>query len=216
MNVEWSNLNKDFQAKVSKKVSFEDGKKAMFVLRKTLFDEISLIMKNTSIEDFSKMPFPNAKGYHNKTLIYSVWHIFRIEDIVCHSLILNDEQVLFSGGWQKKCKSPIITTGNELKGEGIVEFSKKLDVASVYEYAKAVMESSDKIIKELKQEDLKRKFSDEDKKRILNSCSVSSDPDAVWLIDYWCDKDILGLLKMPFSRHWIMHIEAMLRILKGL
>lgn len=35
---------------------------------------------------------------------------------------------------------------------------------------------------------------------------------AAWLIDYWCDKDFRGLVQMPFSRHWIMHIEAALRI----
>ena len=35
---------------------------------------------------------------------------------------------------------------------------------------------------------------------------------AVWLIDYWCKKDVRGLIQMPFSRHWIMHIEACERI----
>ena len=45
------------------------------------------------------MPFANAKGYHNKTIAYSIWHIARIEDIVAHTLIANDEQVFFSGNW---------------------------------------------------------------------------------------------------------------------
>lgn len=40
----------------------------------------------------------------------------------------------------------------------------------------------------------------------------STDENAVWLIDYWCQKDARGLIQMPFSRHWIMHIEASLRI----
>lgn len=35
---------------------------------------------------------------------------------------------------------------------------------------------------------------------------------AYWLIDYWCGKDIRGLIQMPLSRHWIMHLEACLRI----
>ena len=47
---------------------------------------------------------------------------------------------------------------------------------------------------------------------MIDSHSVSTDEDAVWLIDYWCDKDIGGLIRMPFSRHWIMHIEARCRI----
>ncbi|MBO6158273.1 MAG: hypothetical protein J6P72_03290 [Firmicutes bacterium] len=37
---------------------------------------------------------------------------------------------------------------------------------------------------------------------------------SLWHIDYWCNKDIRGLIQMPFSRHWIMHIEACLRIKK--
>ena len=41
---------------------------------------------------------------------------------------------------------------------------------------------------------------------------VSTDEEAYWLIDYWCGKDIRGLIQMPFSRHWIMHIEACLRL----
>ena len=46
--------------------------------------------------------------------------------------------------------------------------------------------------------------------------SIWHDENAVWLIDYWCNKDVRGLIQMPFSRHWIMHIEACLRILNKL
>ena len=48
---------------------------------------------------------------------------------------------------------------------------------------------------------------------MLSSLKVVSDNEnSIWLIDYWCDKNIQGLIQMPFSRHWIMHIEASLRI----
>ena len=53
---------------------------------------------------------------------------------------------------------------------------------------------------------------EEEKEKLRRIDCVSTDKDAVWLIDYWCGKDVRGLLKMPFSRHWIMHIEAMQRI----
>ena len=158
------------------------------------------------------MPFPNVDGYHSKTLAYSMWHIFRIEDIVAHTIISDDAQVLFAGDWQKKVDSPIITTGNELQGEAIAEFSKKLDVDALLKYCEAVKASTDELLKKLSYADLKRSFSENDKKRVFDSKSVSTDENAVWLIDYWCDKDVRGLIKMPFSRHWIMHIEAMIRI----
>lgn len=49
-------------------------------------------------------------------------HIFRIEDIVVNSLILNRKEVLKK--YEKKIDSSIITTGNELVGKDIVDFSK--------------------------------------------------------------------------------------------
>ena len=74
------------------------------------------------------------------------------------------------------------------------------------------MESTNELLKSLKYKDIKRKFSDEDKKRIMDSKCVSTDENAIWLVEYWCGKDVKGLIQMPFSRHWIMHIEAMCRI----
>lgn len=59
---------------------------------------------------------------------------------------------------------------------------------------------------------MKRKFDEKDKNRLRNLEVVSPDEQAYWLIDYWCEKDVRGLVQMPFSRHWIMHVEASLRI----
>ena len=103
-------------------------------------------------------------------------------------------------------------TGNELKGTEIALFSEQLDVKAVYGYCGAVMDATNALLQKLEYRDLKRKFTDEDKERLISSQCISDDEDAFWLIDYWCGKDIRGLIQMPFSRHWIMHIEAMCRI----
>ncbi|MBR5179766.1 MAG: phage head-tail adapter protein [Lachnospiraceae bacterium] len=212
MNKDWSEKNKKMQSLIGKEASFNEGIDVLIDLRNDLFGQITSIVNTYPEDAFYKMPFAKADGYHSKTLSYSMWHIFRIEDIVAHTLIKQDEQVLFSGNWIKKTKSPIITTGNELHGEEIAEFSKKLDVKAVFNYCKAVMEASNDLLKGLDYKELKRKFSDEDKKIITDSKCVSTDENAFWLVDYWCGKDVKGLIKMPFSRHWIMHIEAMCRI----
>ena len=47
-------------------------------------------------------------------------------------MIAGDEQILFSEKFLKKIGAPIITTGNELEGEEIAEFSKKLNVQELY------------------------------------------------------------------------------------
>ena len=212
MNREWSEKNKRMQALIGKEAGFREGIEVLTGLREDLFSQISSIVRTFPAEAFYRMPFAGAEGYHSKTLAYSMWHIFRIEDIVAHTLILQDSQVLFTDGWLGKTGSPMITTGNELEGGAIEDFSRQLDVNGLYAYCAAVMQSTDGLLRSLGYRDLKRKFTAEDKKRIADSGSVSPDERAVWLIDYWCDKDVRGLIQMPFSRHWIMHIEAMCRI----
>lgn len=68
------------------------------------------------------------------------------------------------------------------------------------------------MLKNLAFPDLKRKMTDGDRADLEALHVVSPAADAVWLIDYWCGKDVRGLIQMPFSRHWIMHVEAALRI----
>lgn len=53
-------------------------------------EQIQQFREELSQEDFSEIPFMNAKGYHSKSIAYSLWHIFRIEDIVAHTLIAGD------------------------------------------------------------------------------------------------------------------------------
>ena len=212
MDKGWAEKNKEIQTLLAKEATFDEAIKKLIEFRGELFQQITWIVESYPDEAFYQMPFAGAKGYHSKTLAYSIWHIFRIEDIVAHEMIAGDEQMLFREGILKKTASPIITTGNELKDEEIAEFSKKLDVKELYLYAKAVKEATDQILLQLQYKDLKKKFTDETKQKLIDGKCVSEDENAFWLIDYWCGKDIKGLIQMPFSRHWIMHIEAMLRI----
>ena len=136
----------------------------------------------------------------------------RIEDIVAHEMIAEDEQILFKNGYLDKIHPTIITTGNELIGEEITAFSSQLDRWQLYDYAKDVLESTNKILLSLEYKDIKRKFGDSFKEKLKASKCISEEENAIWLIDYWCGKDVKGLIRMPFSRHHIMHVEAMCRI----
>lgn len=120
--------------------------------------------------------------------------------------------MFFSGNYQERIHSPIITTGNELVKEQIADFSKQLNLKELYSYIFEVKDSTEKIINRLSYDELKRKMSEERKEHLKCLNVVSNDEKAIWLIDYWCGKDIRGLIQMPFSRHWIMHVEAGLRI----
>ncbi len=212
MNKEWSELNKTVQTQIKKEDTFNKGIDTLIFLRRQLIEQIVQFKNELSNDDFSAMPYINADGYHSKTIAYSLWHIFRIEDIVAHSLIADNEQVLFLKGYQKLINSPIITTGNELLKEQIRDFSKQIYIDELYQYIIDVDQSTTEILKTLSFKDLKRKITDEKKQHLKLLNVVSKDENAYWLIDYWCGKDIRGLIQMPFSRHWIMHIEACLRI----
>lgn len=212
MNKEWSELNKTMQAQIKKKDTFEAGKGTLFDLRNRLMQTMVSLRDEFSRENFDAIPFINADGFHSKTIAYSIWHIFRIEDIVAHTIICEDEQVFFTGNYKKRINSPIITTGNELVKTEISDFSKQLNLDELYSYISEVKESTEKIIEGLTFEDLKRKIPTKRKEYLKSLNVVSTDEEASWLIDYWCNKDIRGLIQMPFSRHWIMHTEACLRI----
>ena len=212
MNKEWSELNKTMQAQIKKKETYIYGISTLFELRNRLMQTIISFKNYLSRKDFNAIPFINADGYHSKTIAYSLWHIFRIEDIVAHTLINCDEQIFFSGNYKERINSPIITTGNELVKNEISDFSKQLDINELYSYIFEVKESTEAILRELPYEMLKHRISAERREILQKMNVVSSDENAAWLIDYWCGKDIRGLIQMPFSRHWIMHIEASLRI----
>ena len=212
MNKAWSELNKTMQTQIKKRDTYKAGIDTLFDLRKQLTETLISFREELNREDFDVIPFINADGYHSKTIAYSIWHIFRIEDIVAHTLVSETEQVFFSGNYQERINSPIITTGNELLKEQIADFSKRLNLKELYLYIFEVKDSTEKIINSLSYDELKRKISEERKEYLKSLKVVSDDKNAIWLIDYWCGKDIRGLIQMPFSRHWIMHIEASLRI----
>lgn len=163
---------------------------------------------------FSAQPFLNAKGYHNKTIAYSLYHVFRIEDIVVQTLIEKQEQLFFQRGFQERMNTSISTTGNELVKQEIAEFSQHLDLDELYKYIATVDEITTKMLNELSYAEAKVKMTESDKNRLLVTNAVAQSES--WLVDYWCSKDISGLIRMPLSRHWIMHIEASLRIQKKL
>lgn len=212
MNKEWSEFNKFMQSQIKKRDTYDAGVGTLFTLRNSLWNTITSFRNELNRDDFNAIPFIKADGYHSKTIAYSLWHIFRIEDIVAHTLVAEDDQVFFKEEYQKRINAAIITTGNELVKQEIADFSKELNLDELYNYIEEVKNSTEEIVKGLSFDDTKRKISEETKEKLKSLHTVSEDENAIWLIDYWCNKDVRGLIQMPFSRHWIMHIEACLRI----
>ena len=90
MNKEWSELNKTMQSQIKKRDTYDAGIETLFDLRNNLWQTIASFNEELSRDDFNAIPYINADGYNSKTIAYSLWHIFRIEDIVAHTLIRED------------------------------------------------------------------------------------------------------------------------------
>ena len=209
MDKNYSERHKVILSQLKKEISFEEGIKNLIDLREDLFlNHVEKYFSRLSKDDFCKIPFAGSTGNKDATISWSIYHVFRIEDIICHNFISNDEQIFFAQNYQKKMNCSVITTANEMNDEQMIEFSKDLNPDELFSYAKEVKNVSQKVLSNLTFKQAKEKVSEQQKQKLLMQNVVSTNPEAFWLVDYWCKKNIRELLQMPFSRHWIMHIEA--------
>lgn len=217
MDKNYSERHKVILSQLKKEISFEGGIKNLIDLREDLFlNHVEKYFSRLSKDDFCKIPFAGSTGNKDATISWSIYHVFRIEDIICHNFISNDEQIFFAQNYQKKMNCSVITTANEMNDEQMIEFSKNLNPDELFSYAKEVKNVSQKVLSNLTFKQAKEKVSEQQKQKLLMQNVVSTNPEAFWLVDYWCKKNIRELLQMPFSRHWIMHIEACEAICKKL
>ncbi len=205
---ERSDIFKSFQANIKSKNSFELGKEKLLELRGELISIYEYIFTTCNYEDFVKMPLAT-----DKTIAYYLYHLTRIEDITSNTLIAATEQAFFAKNYDKFLNSPIVTTGNEISRDKLVEFSMMLDINQLRNYTMDVLSNTNNIINDMSYEDSKTKVSGERKIELLKLHTVSADENAFWLVDYWCSKTFAGLLLMPFSRHQMLHLDGCLRII---
>jgi len=205
---ERSEIFKLFQAYIKRSDTFVMGKQNLLALREELSAIYNYIFTVCTDDDFCKMPLAG-----DKTIAYYLYHLTRIEDITSNILIAGKEQLFFDKNFYGSLNSPVITTGNEIARDGLIDFSKKLDINQLRCYAATVLTNTNAIIQNMSFEESKIKVSAERKAEVIKSNAVSTEKDAFWLIDYWCGKTYAGLLLMPFSRHQMLHLDGCLRII---
>lgn len=209
MNKKWSEELKEIRVLLKNEKNFFEGKKKLLEFRYELFCEWEKFF-DIQRDFLFEMPYPNSKGYDSKNIAYSIYHVFRIEDIVSNTLISDNEEIILLSNYE----FPIMTTGNELVGMEIKNALITMNIEKLHEYIKKVYDTTNDIIEKLEYNDLKKKIPSENREKLINEKSVNEKN--LWLVDYWCDKDVLGLINMPLTRHWIMHLEASKRIENGL
>lgn len=171
----------------------------MWEISKNLFINLYLELKN-KIDNL----FKELKDCKNENIIWNLWHIMRIEDLIVNILICEKESIL-NEKLKNELNISITDTGNSLTKEEIKKFAKNINIKKLKYYSDKISKNTIYLIKRLKAEDIKRKINKINLEKIINGCEVTKDN--LWLIDYWGKKDIAGLLLMPLSRHIIVHLN---------
>jgi hypothetical protein len=162
-------------------------------------------------EDLSDAAFRFIPGNRNISIAWNLWHITRIEDITANILIADTSQV-FNKNRMNKMQCTVTDTGNAMSPEEIRDFSLSIKMNELGNYRKEVGKKTQKIIKALKQDDIKRKFGKEQVERILSEGGLLNAKDSIWLLDFWGRKTVAGILLMPVTRHQNGHLNDSLRI----
>lgn len=171
----------------------------MWEISKNLFINLYLELKN-KIDNL----FKELNDYKNENIIWNLWHIMIIEDLIVNILICEKESIL-NEKLKNELNISITDTGNSLTKEEIKKFAKNINIKKLKYYSDKISKNTINLIKRLKAEDIKRKINKINLEKIINVCRVTKDN--LWLIDYWGKKDIAGLLLMPLSRHIIVHLN---------
>ncbi|TCZ79347.1 DinB family protein [Paenibacillus albiflavus] len=171
----------------------------------TLEDEL---IKDIKEETFRKYPVaaPDTKN----SIVWHLWHITRIEDMTMNVLVHNNQQVFYSGEWNKKLRVDYSHSGNEMTEDEITDLSTNIDIPSLMEYRIEVGRKTRDIVSLLQPGDFRRKVEAVGIKTLQDQKAVKEE--ATWLLEYWGNKTIAGLILMPATRHIFLHLNKSIRI----
>jgi hypothetical protein len=195
-----------------KTATFDEGKKRFLLLHSKLYRSEMSGSRESTFEDIlwdgltdqiARVAI-NAKG---RTIIYGLWHSTRIEDITMNMLVRNGDQVYTKNNFRKPINAGIDHTGNSLSPEQILEMSLRININALCKYRTGVGKKSQSIINGLVFDDLKRKVDKRDIDRIRSEGCVDDVPAANWLLDFWGNKTVEGILFMPACRHQLVHLR---------
>lgn len=205
-----SELHKELNAIIRKPDKVEQAKKLFLDLHARLhLSAISATEQNevdTLLHDLEPHEYRIMPTSKDETIAWVLWHIARIEDLTMNILVANKEQ-MFDDDWKKRLNTPIFDTGNALSDDEIMELSRQLNIEQVIAYRNVVGQRTRDIVKSLSAKDMKSKVSGQGLDAIKRAGGVTDQENSLWLLDFWGEKDVAGLLLMPPTRHVIMHLN---------
>jgi hypothetical protein len=207
---DWSNKQNTLKILLSKEQTFDDGIKLLLEMHsllhdKKIFTDVAETFYNNLWENLN---VETCKIISNKetSILWNIWHITRIEDIVANDLIGNKDEML-NNEIQMKLNIKIKDTGNAMTYGEIEYLNKNINIKSLKDYRGKVGKQTQKIIKSLKYSDMKRKVEKKQLEKIMENGGILEHEKSKWLLDFWGRKNILGLIMMPITRHQTVHLN---------
>ncbi|HBF4440547.1 TPA: DinB family protein [Clostridioides difficile] len=205
-----SEVHKELNKIIHKEEKIEQAKELFLKIHAKLhLSKISNTEKNEVdklINDLNRDEYAIMPTNKDETIAWVLWHITRIEDLTVNMLVAQKEQI-FNEQWKDRLSVFITDTGNALSDDEIMNLSKSINIDELLCYRNEVAKNTIEVVKDLKAEDMKRKVSPIDLERILVTGGVIKHEDSIWLLDFWGNKDIAGILLMPPTRHVILHLN---------
>lgn len=167
-----------------------------------------VFVKDLEEETFRRYPVaaPDTKN----SIAWHLWHITRIEDMTMNILVHDGEQVLVSGGWDKPLNVSYLHSGNDMTEEEVGDLSANIHISSLFEYRMAVGRRTREIVMNLQHGQFKNKVDPARIRKLEEQGAVKKE--SSWLLEYWGNKTIAGLILMPATRHIYLHLNKSIRI----
>ncbi|MGL1894700.1 MAG: hypothetical protein OCD02_23980 [Spirochaetaceae bacterium] len=208
----WGDKHKEFRAAINKAGTYDYGMELFMDLHgKVHSAPVSGYPVSTFVDELweglDETTFRESLNDKGRTIAYGLWHSARIEDMCMNLLVIDSEQVIDSGDLFYRLNSSIYDTGNALTTAEILEFSKTINIEVLKEYRKLVGIRTREIVSSLTFKDMKKKILQSGIVKIKEKAAVVDHEDALWLLDYWSNKTIAGILLMPCTRHLMVHLN---------
>ena len=212
---DWNDKQKNLKLFLPDQKTFIKGRNLLLEMHCLLHDKkVYKIGTDTFYDNlWDNLHDETCRTISNKetSIIWNVWHITRIEDLISNIIIGNKEPI-FNKEIQEKMNISIKDTGNAMSCTEIELLNKEINIKALKEYREKVGKSTKKTIESLEHNYMKTKVSKEQLEKIRLSGGVINDPKSIWLLDFWGRKNIFGLIMMPITRHQIVHLNDCFKI----
>ena len=167
-------------------------------------------LEDEVLNDVTEDIFRRIPPRSEHSIAWCIFHATRCEDVTMNLLVASSPQVLHQDNWVERMQATIQHTGNEMDDENMAKLSTAIDIETLREYRLAVGHRTREIVQQLQPEELKQKVDPARVQRLWDEEAVIKA--AGYIVNYWSNRTIAGLLLMPATRHHFVHLNEALKL----